>query len=74
MCLGLPMQVRAVDGAVARCDAGGIHRDVNLLLLDEPVVPGDFVLVHVGYALRRLEPAAAAGLVALRAGEPPAGA
>jgi hydrogenase expression/formation protein HypC len=68
------MQVRVIDGAVARCDAGGIHRDVNLMLLDEPVVPGDYVLVHVGYALRRLEPAAAAGLAALRAGGPAADA
>jgi hydrogenase expression/formation protein HypC len=55
MCLGVPMQVQAIDGFNARCEAKGITRDASLFMLqDEPVAVGDFVLVHVGYALRRI--------------------
>ena len=55
MCLGIPMQVVAVDGYVARCSAKGIERDVSLFLLqdDRPAV-GEFVMVHVGYAIQKM--------------------
>ena len=57
MCLGIPMQVIAVDGYLARCSAQGIERDVSLFLLqDEPVANGDFVMVHVGYAIQKMTP------------------
>ncbi len=58
MCLGIPMQVLAVEeGYLARCSAKGIEREVSLFLLqDEPVVTGDFVLVHVGYAIQKMTP------------------
>lgn len=57
MCLGIPMEVRAIQGLVARCAAKGIERDVSLFLLaDEGVEPGDHVLVHVGYAIQKLLP------------------
>jgi hydrogenase expression/formation protein HypC len=49
------MQVIAVDGYLARCSAQGIKRDVSLFLLqDEPVANGDFVMVHVGYAIQKM--------------------
>ena len=49
------MQVTAVDGFIAHCEARGVERDVSLFLLqDEPVSPGDFVMVHVGYAIQKL--------------------
>ena len=55
MCLGIPMQVIAVDGYLARCSAQGIERDVSLFLLqDEPIATGDFVMVHVGYAIQKM--------------------
>jgi hydrogenase expression/formation protein HypC len=55
MCLGIPMQVIAVDGYLARCSAQGIEREVSLFLLqDEPVATGDFVMVHVGYAIQKM--------------------
>jgi len=55
MCLGIPMQVMAVDGYVARCNAKGIERDVSLFLLqDQAVSLGDWVMVHVGYALQKM--------------------
>lgn len=55
MCLGIPMQVMTVDGYVARCNAKGIERDVSLFLLqDQAASPGDWVMVHVGYALQKM--------------------
>ena len=53
MCLGIPMQIVAIDGYTARCEARGVERDVNLFMLqDDSVTPGDFIMVHVGYAIQ----------------------
>ena len=55
MCLGIPMQVREIDGFVARCEAKGVSRDVNLFLLqDDTLAVGDYVMVHVGYAIQKM--------------------
>ena len=55
MCLAIPMQVTAVDGFIAHGEAKGITRDVSLFLMqDEPVLPGEFVMVHVGYAIQKM--------------------
>lgn len=57
MCLGIPMQVVAVDRLIAHCSAKGVQRDVSLLMLDdEPITPGDFVMVHLGRAIRKMTP------------------
>lgn len=58
MCLGIPMQIKNIDGYVARCEAKGVFRDINLFLLqDAQLQPGDYVLVHVGYALQKISEA-----------------
>ncbi len=55
MCLAIPMQVREVDEFVARCEAKGVERDVSLFMMqDEDIKPGDFVMVHVGYAIQKV--------------------
>ena len=55
MCLGIPMQIVAIDGYSARASAKGVERDVNLFMLPEnEVAPGDFVIVHVGYAIQKI--------------------
>jgi hydrogenase expression/formation protein HypC len=55
MCLGIPMQIVAIDGYRARCSAQGVEREVSLFMLqDEPIAVGDFVLVHVGYAIQKM--------------------
>jgi hydrogenase expression/formation protein HypC len=55
MCLGIPMEVVACDGDRARCSAQGVEREVSLLMLqDEPVAVGDFVLVYSGHATQRM--------------------
>jgi hydrogenase expression/formation protein HypC len=55
MCLGIPMQIVAIDGYNARCTAKGVMREVSLFMLqDESVALDDFVMVHVGYALQKM--------------------
>lgn len=55
MCLGIPMQIVAIDGFNARCQAKGVERDVSLFLMrGEEVGLGDFVMVHVGYAIQKM--------------------
>ena len=55
MCLGIPMQIKEIDGFIAHCEAKGVSRDVNLFLMQEAELqPGDYVLVHVGYALQKV--------------------
>ena len=57
MCLGIPMQIKSIDQYQALCEAKGIERDVSLFMLqDEPLEPGDFVVVHVGYAIQKISP------------------
>jgi len=55
MCLAVPMQVTKIDGHNAHCFAKGIERDVSLFLLqDEAIKEGDYLLIHVGYAIQRI--------------------
>jgi hydrogenase expression/formation protein HypC len=55
MCLGIPMRVIEIDGFTARCEAKGVERDVSLFLMqDEQPQPGEFVMVHVGYAIQKM--------------------
>lgn len=54
MCLGVPGRVLEVEGLVATVDFWGLKRQVRLDVVDEPVQPGDYVLNHVGFAIRRI--------------------
>ena len=55
MCLGIPMEVKSIDGFLALCEAKGIERQVNLFMMqDDTVEEGDFVMVHVGYAIQKM--------------------
>ena len=58
MCLAVPMKIISVDGDLARVTAGGVSRDVNVMLLEDPKV-GEYVLVHAGFAIDRLDENAA---------------
>ena len=60
MCLAIPARVVALvepDGALI--DVGGVQKEVSLALVDN-IAPGDYVIVHVGYALTKLDPDEAA--------------
>jgi hydrogenase expression/formation protein HypC len=54
MCLGVPGKVIEIRGMLATVDFFGVRREVRLDVVDEPVQPGDYVLNHVGYAIRRI--------------------
>jgi hydrogenase expression/formation protein HypC len=54
MCLGVPGRVVSVDDGIAIVDFFGVTRPVRLDVVDAPVAPGDYVLNHVGYAIRRI--------------------
>jgi hydrogenase expression/formation protein HypC len=56
MCLGVPGLVVELDELTAVVDFWGVRRRVRLDLVDEPVAVGDYVLNHVGFAIRRIPP------------------
>jgi hydrogenase expression/formation protein HypC len=57
MCLAIPMKVTSIDGFNAHCEAKGVERDVSLFMMQNDVVEiGDFVMVHVGYAIQKMTP------------------
>ena len=55
MCLAVPMQITKIEGFNAHCVAKGVERDVSLFLLqDETIKEGDYLLIHVGYAIQKI--------------------
>ena len=56
--------VEIVEGSRARAEAGGISRVVDVSLLDN-VVPGDYLIVHAGFAIEKLDPVEADARLAL---------
>jgi len=55
MCLGIPMQIKSIDGFTARCEAKGVERDVSLFMMqDDNLAVDDFIVVHVGYAIQKI--------------------
>ena len=65
MCLGVPGRVLSVEGLFATVDFFGVRRQVRLDVVDEPVSVGDYILNHVGFAIRRIPEADIAGTLAL---------
>jgi hydrogenase expression/formation protein HypC len=60
MCLAIPMQIESIVGFTSRCQAKGVRRDVSLFMMqDTPPLVGDFVMVHVGYAIQTIAEAEA---------------
>jgi len=55
MCLAIPSRVVSTDGLTAVVDVCGARREANLMLLPETVAPGDFVLVHAGFAMQTVD-------------------
>jgi hydrogenase expression/formation protein HypC len=67
MCLGVPGKVIEVDHAmqIATVDFWGAQKQVRLEICDAPVEPGDYILNHVGFAIRRIPPEEAVETLAL---------
>jgi len=65
MCLGVPGRIlERVDGDLARVDFTGVRRNVNVAFTPD-AEPGDWVLVHVGFALARIDEDEAQATLAL---------
>lgn len=65
MCLAIPARVAQIlENDFAVVDLGGVRKEVSLMLLDDVAV-GDYVIVHVGYAINRLDPEEAEKTLAL---------
>jgi len=55
MCVGVPMQVVSIDNDNAVTEIDGVRREASLMLLADEVKVGDFVIVHAGFAISRLD-------------------
>ena len=58
MCLGVPAEIISVNGEKARASVGGAIREISLQLVDDIRV-GDFVLLHTGFAIEKINKAEA---------------
>ncbi len=54
MCVAVPMQIKKIDGDRGVVDIGGVEREVGLQLIKDAKV-GDYVIVHAGFAIQRLD-------------------
>ncbi|CRF46725.1 HypC/HybG/HupF family hydrogenase formation chaperone [Helicobacter heilmannii] len=55
MCLAIPSKVVALQGNVAVLETMGVQREASLDLMDEPLEVGDFVLLHVGFVVGKID-------------------
>lgn len=55
MCLGVPMEVVEIAGNRAWVSAGGTKREIYLNIIDERPEVGDYVIVHAGFAIHRID-------------------
>jgi hydrogenase expression/formation protein HypC len=60
MCLAVPSKITAMQDQMATIDVSGIRQEISLILLPEPAAIGDYVLVHAGFAIHKIDEAAAA--------------
>jgi hydrogenase expression/formation protein HypC len=74
MCLAVPARItELLPDDLARVDVGGVGKTISVALVDDLAV-GDYVVLHVGHALARLDPAEAEATLALMRDVPSAGA
>lgn len=59
MCLAVPSKIINIDNLMATVDVYGARREISLLLLPEEAGIGDYVLVHAGFAIQRVDEEAA---------------
>lgn len=55
MCLSIPAKIESIDGETARCSVGGASYEASLQMLEmEAIKPGDYVLLHTGFAIQKI--------------------
>ena len=60
MCLSIPSKIIQIESEnIATVDTMGVQRQVSLDLMAEPVSIGDYVLIHIGFAMTKMDEAAA---------------
>jgi len=64
MCLAVPMIIVNLEGSTAHAEIDGVSREVSLQLIDDPQV-GDYILVHAGFAIEKVDPQEAKETLAL---------
>jgi len=55
MCLGIPMKIKSIKGDFAEVSAGNLVRTANIQML-KTARPGDYVIVHAGFAIEKIDP------------------
>jgi len=55
MCVGVPSKIIKIEDSMAIIEVLGAQREVSLLLLDEPAEIGDYVIVHAGFAIKKIQ-------------------
>lgn len=65
MCVAVPMEVVSRDGDTIVAEIDGVRREASLMILGDEVAVGDYVLVHAGFAISRLDREAAMETLAM---------
>ncbi len=55
MCLGVPMKILSRDGEMIIAEVDGVQKEASVMLLSEEVNVGDYVIVHAGFAISKLD-------------------
>lgn len=55
MCLAVPSKIISIEGNRAVVDVYGAQREISILLMENELVVGDYVLVHAGFAIQKLD-------------------
>jgi len=55
MCLGVPMKILSKEGDSVIAEVDGVQKEASVMLLGEEVTVGDYVIVHAGFAISRLD-------------------
>jgi hydrogenase expression/formation protein HypC len=54
MCLAIPMKITSIEGDTARVSLDGLEKEIDVRFLEDPR-PGDYVIVHAGFAIDKLD-------------------
>jgi hydrogenase expression/formation protein HypC len=55
MCLGVPMKILSRDGDTVVAEVDGVQKEASIMLLGEDVAIGDYVIIHAGFAISKLD-------------------
>lgn len=62
MCLAIPMKILKIDGEEAIVELDGFQKEINISLMEKAAV-GDYVMVHAGFAIQKVDPEEAAATI-----------